>query len=149
MNIVYYSFSRFPFGQIAGYIHLNKLPANRIPSIKEILATVPGEKPRTHQRQGIPYFFGIDDKGHAVYGMDLGINCPLALQVLCHSLHQYDHPLAWKFYNILDTNDYLLQLLSLPYGVVPNIYGRYLLARGVRRIYPRLIGKITDIKEMN
>ncbi len=66
MHVIYHDIGGSHSSVVATYIHLNKLPMDRIPSSNEILEVPMFDKLEKHQK-GRLIFHGIDEYGNDVY----------------------------------------------------------------------------------
>lgn len=147
MKLFYFCYGRAHSSVIAGNIHLQRLPADRIPTIKEIIA-VPEFDKSNYRDFGIPYFLGKDQNGHEVYIIGFGKNHLLALQTINFLLNQISNPLEWRFYNALDQIGLLTKIggfISRNLKIVT--IGRYLAALGIQKSYFQLVKLVESTKE--
>ncbi len=148
MKIFYFCYGRAHSSVIAGHIHLQTLPNNRIPTIKEILAIPEFDKSDYHDF-GIPYFLGKDSHDNEIFIIGFANNDSLCLQTISFIIKQRSNPNNWRFYNALEQVNWLtkfggfftqrLKLVTL---------GRYLVALGIRKSYWRLVKMVKSIKEI-
>jgi hypothetical protein len=125
---------------IAAYIHLQKLPGNRVPTIQEILL-IPEFKQDMPRDLGVPHFIAEDYRGDAVYTVDFGKNYVFALQTVNFILKKQGLDLKeWRFINVGE----LFNNLWIKMGILMNdIFkiswlGKYLIAVGIRKNYQQL-----------
>jgi hypothetical protein len=149
VKLFYFCYGRAHSSVIAGYIHLQKLPGDRIPSIKEIIAVPEFDKANPGDF-GIPYFLGKDDLGREVYVIGFGKNHLLALQTIHYILiNQGNDPSDWHFLNALNKIGILTKIggfLSRNLKIVT--IGRYLAALGIQKSYFQLIKLVELAKEI-
>jgi hypothetical protein len=149
MKIYYYCYARAHSSVVAGYIHLNRLPSSRIPTIEELMAIREFDKSEGKD-WGIPYFLGDDERHNQVYIIGLGKDRPLALQAIYHILNEYGNPLDYRFFNTLEQIDWVTRIggfLSRSLGLVA--IGRRLSALGIQRSYFGLTKLVKRAKELN
>jgi hypothetical protein len=147
MKLFYYCYGRAHSSVIAGSIHLNKLPADRIPSVKEILA-IPEFDRNDSGNFGEPYFLGQDERGNDVFIIGFGGEASLALQTICFLLERLEDPAEWKFYNSLNSIGWLAKMggfISKRLKLVT--VGRYLAALGIQKSYFNLVELVKMVKE--
>ena len=147
MKLFYYCYGRAHSSVIAGWLHLNRLPTDRIPSVKEILA-IP-EFDRSESKDfGEPYFLGKDEYGNEVFIIGFGGEAGLGLQTVYFLLERWGDPAEWKFYNSLSS----IGWLAKTGGVISKklklaCVGRYLAALGIQRSYFNLVELVNKVKE--
>lgn len=148
MKLFYYCYGRAHSSVIAGWLHLNRLPTDRIPSVEEILA-IP-EFDRSESKDfGEPYFLGEDEHGNEVFIIGFGSEAGLSLQTVYFLLERLGgDPAEWKFYNSLGsigwlakTGGFISKKLKL------TCVGRYLAALGIQRSYFKLVALVNEVKE--
>ena len=147
MKLFYYCYGRAHSSVIAGSIHLNRLPSDRIPSIKEILAIAEFDRSDSEDF-GKPNFLGVDELGNDVFIIGFGGEAVLGLQTVCFLLERLVDPNEWKFYNSLNSIGWLTKMggfiskkLKIPY------IGRYLAALGIQQSYYNLVELVNAVKE--
>lgn len=147
MKLFYYCYGRSHSSVIAGSIHLKRLPDNRIPGIREILA-VPEFDRGDSSDFGVPFYLGNDEAGNEVYIIGFGRETFLGLQTIYHFLRGNADPTEWKFFNSLAAVGWLTKIggfiskkLKLP------LVGKYLAAVGIRRSYRNLVELVKKAKE--
>jgi Protein of unknown function (DUF3189). len=120
---------------IAAYIHLQKLPEDRIPSINEIVKILeehPGDF-------GVPNFVGNDLWNNQVYIIGFDSDSGLALQTIGHFLSKQDISfLKWHFVDTLDSTNLFIKTG----GFISHIHsksGKYLAAIGIQKGYFQLV----------
>lgn len=149
MKLFYFCYGRSHSSVIAGYIHLQRLPRDRIPSIKEIIAVPEFDKANPGDF-GVPYLLGKDNLGREVYIMGFGKNYLLALQTIHYILvNQGIDPSDWLFFNALDQIGTLTKIggfLSRNLRIIT--IGRYLAALGIQRSYFQLVKLVESAKEI-
>lgn len=147
MKLFYYCYGRAHSSVIAGYIHLNRLPRERIPSVKEIIA-VPEFDQSDSSDFGIPYYLGKDECDNEVFIIGFGGEAPLGLQTIYFLLEQLGDPLEWKFYNSLNAIGWLTKIGGfISKQLKWSRLGRYLAALGIQKSYLRLVELVKKVKE--
>lgn len=147
MKFFYYCYGRAHSSVIAGWIHLNRLPSHRIPSIKEILA-IPEFDRSNSEDLGEPYFLGRDENDNEVFIIGFGGESALGLQTIYFLLEGFDDPSEWKFYNSLGSIGWLTKIggfISKKLKIAP--VGKYLAALGIQRSYFNLVKLVRTAKE--
>jgi hypothetical protein len=132
---------------IAGYIHVNKLPLNRVPMFHEILKIA--EFDNSHGRDyGIPYFLGKDDCQNEIYILGFGKERALGLQTIFHLLLEDPPSTEWKFLNALDQINWLTRIGGFLSQQLKLVYiGKNLAARGIQMTYFKIVKLVTAEKE--
>jgi stage V sporulation protein AE len=135
---------------IAACIHLQRLPEDRIPSIKEILA-IPEFDQADPRDFGVPYFIGEDFRNNQVYIIGFGKNYQLALQTIHYILaDQGCDPLDWHFFNALNQIGTLTKIGGFLSRNLKIIFiGRHLAALGIQKSYLKLVKLVQSIKEQD
>lgn len=147
MKLFYYCFARAHSSVIAGYIHLGKLPQDRIPAIKEIMA-IPEFDKTDSSVKGIPYLLGKDHQNHEIYLIGFGKDDLIGIQTIHHFLQQNANPAEWRFFNALSQIGYLTKLGGfLSRNLKITLIGRFLAAWGIQRSYFRLVQLVKTSKE--
>lgn len=147
MKLFYYCYGRAHSSVIAGWIHLNRLPRDRIPSVKEILAI--SEFDRSDSGDfGEPYFLGRDEFGNEVFIIGFGGEAALGLQTIGFLLERLGDPLEWKFYNSLGSIGWLAKMGGfISKKLKLTSVGRYLAALGIQKSYYNLVELVSTVKE--
>lgn len=149
MKLFYYCFAGSHSSVIAANIHLQKLPTDRLPTVKEIMAVEHFNK-RTKDQLGQGLYLGTDEQGHQIYVIGLGKDRKLALQVIYHLLNERDNLSDWKFYDALSELHWLTKVGGFLSGNLKWVGpGKYLATLGIRRCYPKLYRMVQRIKEGN
>lgn len=149
MKLFYYCYGRAHSSVVAGSIHLNRLPSDRIPNVKEILA-VPEFDRSDSGDFGIPYFLGRDECGNEVFIIGFGGGVGLGLQTIYFLLEQLGEPIEWKFFNSLESVGWLTKvggIISKKLGW--SRLGKYLAALGIQKSYQNLVELVRKAKENN
>ncbi len=147
MKLFYYCYGRAHSSVIAGSIHLNRLPNDRIPSVKEIIA-IPEFDRSDSEDFGEPYFLGKDDQGNEVFIIGFGGEAGLGLQTIYFLLERFADPAEWKFYNSLSSIGLTAKMggfISKKLKLVP--LGKYLAALGIQKSYLNLVKLVSAVKE--
>lgn len=148
MKLFYYCYGRAHSSVIAGWIHLNRLPSDRIPSIKEILA-IPEFDWSNSEDFGEPYFLGKDKNDNEVFIIGFGGEPALGLQTIFFLLERFGDPNEWKFYNSLSSIGWLTKIggfISKKLKITP--VGKYLAALGIQKSYFNLVKLVGTAKEI-
>lgn len=149
MKLFYYCYGRAHSSVVAGLIHLNKLPKDRVPDIKEIVSA-PGFDQSDKSDFGIPYFLGKDECNNEVYIIGFGGAPNLGLQTICYLLERMGNPLEWKFYNSLASIGWLTKIGGfLSKKLKLSRIGKYLAALGIQKTYSNLVELVQTAKETN
>ena len=150
MKLFYFCYGRSHSSVIAGYIHLQKLPLDRIPSIQEILA-IPEFDQANPRDFGVSYFLGRDTGDNEVYIIGFGKDHQFALQTIHYILIDRGYnPLDWHFFNALDQIGTLTRIggyLSRRLKLIT--LGRHLAALGIQKSYSQLVKLVESVKEKN
>lgn len=146
MKLFYYCYGRAHSSVITGWIHLNRLPKDQTPTVKEIIST-PGFDKSDDRDFGAPYFLGKDEFGNEVFIIGFGGEPGLGLQTICFLNDRLGNPMEWKFYNSLAAVGWLTKIggfiskkLKWPY------LGRYLAALGIQKSYSKLAELVKSVK---
>jgi hypothetical protein len=147
MKLFYYCYGRAHSSVVAGLIHLNRLPRDRVPNVKEIISAS-GFDQSDQQDFGIPYFLGEDEQNNEVFIIGFGGVPNLGLQTIYYLLERMGNPLEWKFYNSLasigwltKTGGFISKKLKL------SSLGKYLAALGIQKSYLSLVELVKNVKE--
>lgn len=139
MKCFYYCYGRSHSSVVAAYIHLHKLPEDRIPSIEEILS-IPEFDQGNPRDFGVPYFIGTDNSGNEIYIIGFGSNAGLALQTIYNIQSQQGlKTLDWHFFNALERIDILTKIGGFLSRNLKIKSGKYLAALGIRKSYHHLL----------
>jgi hypothetical protein len=146
MKLFYYDSTGTHSSLIAAYIHLNKLPYDKIPSNAEI-KQIEAFGNINPQKYGIPILMGKDEQGNEIYAVGFGNDSELALQTIFHLIKTNDL-INWRFYNValktslwVKISDFLIHILHL-YGA-----NKYFAAKEIRKNYPKIGQIVQKVKE--
>lgn len=147
MKLFYYCYGRAHSSVISGWIHLNRLPKDRVPSIKEIISA-PGFDQSDKHDFGIPYYLGKDEHNNEVFIIGFGGAPNLGLQTIYYLLERLGNPLEWKFYNSLASVDWLTKTGGfISKKLKLSRLGKYLAALGIQKSYSTLVELVRTVKE--
>lgn len=147
MKIFYYCLARAHSSVIAGYLHLNRLPSDRVPSVGEILAVAEFDKSEPKDR-GVPYYLGLDEYENEVYIIGLGKDRGLALQTILNVLKERANLLEWRFFNTLSEIDWVTRIGGFLSRSLHIPVGRIISAWGIQRSYAGLTALVKRTKEL-
>ncbi len=146
MKLFYYCYGRAHSSVIAGWIHLRRLPIDRVPDIKEIIEAR-GFDQSDSDDFGTPYYLGKDEFDNDVFIIGFGGKPTLGLQTICFLLEQIGNPLDWKFYNSLASIDWLTKTGGFISKKLKWSYlGRYIAALGIQKSYSNLVKLVKTVK---
>lgn len=149
MKIIYCCRSGNHASVIAGQIHLNQLPQDRLPSLPELINCsgfdcVPPPEP------GKPCQLGYDQAQNEIYVMGLGADHTICLQAICHVLEQCADPGEWKFIHTSQGQSPFTRWGNFCSGKLRlKAVGRWLHALGIKRLYFQLVQRVHQVKEWN
>jgi len=147
MKIFYACFAGTHSSVIAGYIHLKRLPADRIPRVAEIMAVKEFDS-RSKKECGSPYYLGRDEADNEVFVIGLGKDRALGFQTIYYFLEERDRLAEWKFFDTLAEINLLTRVGGFLSGNLKfKRLGRYLAALGIQKCYRRLVRLVERIKE--
>ncbi len=132
---------------MAGWIHLNKLPLDSIPTIEQLAGVIEFANTKS-SCNGIPEFIGTDEFNHQIYLLDFGSNLKLGLQTICFYLNEHSNPLDWKFFkisagpNFFRTGSRILRRLKM------LEIGKKLMIFGIQKDYPQISNQVKKTKEL-
>ncbi len=146
MKLFYYCYGRAHSSVISGVIHLNRLPSDRVPSVREILA-VPEFDQSDSSDYGIPYLLGRDEFDNEIYIIGFGGKDALGLQTIYFLLEQFGNSIEWKFFNSLGSIGWLTKVGGFISKKLkwPRL-GKYLAALGIKKSYPNLVKLVRAVK---
>ncbi|SKC83471.1 DUF3189 family protein [Maledivibacter halophilus] len=147
MHVIYHDIGGSHSSVVASYIHLNKLPIDRIPSAKEIIEVPMFDKLRKNQR-GRLIFHGIDEYKNKVYTL---------------SRLYYEHPITNALMSIpsmigidereimlVDTSPSVNFIMKLGGGSSRKLkmvtFGRPIVAYGITKTYGNIVDLVTKTK---
>ncbi|TCL69340.1 uncharacterized protein DUF3189 [Hydrogenispora ethanolica] len=148
MKIFYFCYGRAHSSIIAAYLHLNRLPMERIPTVREITSLGEFDKADSSDR-GIPLYMGKDPHGNEVYVLGFGSQRSLSLETLYFILHERANLKEWRFFDTLATINWITRIggfLSRRLKMVTP--GRTIVAWGIRGSYWRLVRLVKKVKEL-
>lgn len=147
MHVIYHDVGGSHSSVVASYIHLNKLPTDRIPSSKEILEVPMFDKLKKNQ-QGRLIFHGIDEYKNKIYTL---------------SRLYYKHPVTnalksipnmigidEKEITLVDTSPSVNFMMKLGGGSSRKFklvtFGRPIVAYGVTKTYGNIVDLVNKTK---
>lgn len=146
MKLFYYCYGRAHSSVITGWIHLNHLPMDRVPTVNEIIS-MPGFDQSDADDFGTPCFLGKDEFDNEVFIIGFGGESGLGLQTIYFINNWLGNPIEWKFINALATVGWLTKIggfiskkLNWPH------LGKYLAALGIQRSYSNLAQLVKSVK---
>jgi len=154
--MIYYSDEIAQISQVAGLIHLNKLPMDRVPTVDQLLeictfaSTV----------QGMPLFLGKDEFGNEVFRINFGKASGLGLQTVYYLLTAFfnpvdsnltdSNPLDWKFFKVCSMPKYLTKISAfILHTLRMDQPGKILVVYGIQKIYREIAGLVKTTKELS
>ncbi|NLW46948.1 MAG: DUF3189 family protein [Firmicutes bacterium] len=147
MRLFYYCYGRAHSSVVAGLIHLNRLPRDRVPNVNEIISA-PGFDQSNQPDIGIPYFLGKDRHNNEVFIIGFGSAPDLGLQTIYYLLAQMGNPLEWKFYNSLASIGWLTKIGGfISKKLKVSSIGKYLAALGIQNSYSSLVELVKNVEE--
>lgn len=149
MRLFYHCYGSTHSSVVAAAIHLGRLPADRVPTLAEIIA-LPDFDRIPHREIGRPRLVGRDSDGREIYVLGTRGNHRLVKRAVRDFLHLAlgRQPGDLRFINVLPAAGILLRIggfLSRRLGLV--FPGRYLAAWGVRSSYQGLAAIVTATRE--
>ncbi|HWR55978.1 MAG TPA: DUF3189 family protein [Negativicutes bacterium] len=148
MKIFYHCYAGAHSSVVASALHCGKLPAQRIPTLAEIMAT-PYFDQTAPEMIGTPYFMGTDEFGHEVYFVGTRRGGLLVKNAVYSFLDICGFAAAQvRFYDALHVINLSTKIgggLSRRFGCVT--LGRRLSAWGIRKCYPGFIELVSNIKQ--
>lgn len=148
MKIFYFCYGRAHSSIIAAYLHLNQLPMDKIPNVRDIIRLPEFDKADVSDR-GIPLYMGTDASGNEVYVLGFGTQRLLGLETIYFTLNQRVNPKDWRFFNTLTTINGITRFGGfLSRGLKMVFPGRMIVAWGIRQSYWRLVRLVKKVKEL-
>lgn len=149
MHVVYSCYGGAHSSRTAAAIHLGRLPVDRVPGAREILA-VPGFDRVENDRLGIAELAGVDDAGHRVYVLGRGPRPGIVERAFQSGFRAGGgDPDQLLFVNTLSTVNLLMRVggfLSRRLGWVR--LGRPLVVLGTRRAYPAIVRLVQETRAL-
>jgi hypothetical protein len=149
VKFFYFSNRHSLMAVIAAYIHLQKLPRDRKPSVQEIL-TIPEFDKNILGDYGVPYFIGVDPEKHPIYVIHFVADSQFALQTIFNILNQRGwDPSDWHFFNVSKPYNMLIkvgEIISSKFKV--HKIGKYIAALGIQKSYFQLLKMVKSLKEL-
>lgn len=135
---------------IAAYIHLQKLPKERIPTIREISKM--SDDRLISGDYGVPHFIG-ENINSQIYVINFDANISLALQTIESILSQRGVNFSqWIFLGVFEVKgicNFIIRMgerLSQKRSTRP--LGKYLAAIGIRTNYHKILRMVNSSKEL-
>jgi len=147
--MIYYANTGVLTSRVAGSIHLNKLPMERIPAIKELIAHFEnsGGAPANF---GAPLFLGKDESGNEVFGLDFAGEPGLGLQTVYFLLTAHSNPLDWKFFNVKVSSHFYTVIGAFVYNKLKlDRLGKHIFAYGIQESYQDIVALVKKAKELS
>lgn len=147
MHVIYHDIGGSHSSVVATYIHLNRLPVDRIPSTQEILEVPMFDKLEKNQR-GRLIFHGIDEYGNRVYTLSrLNYSHPITNAITSiPSMIGLDE----KEIALVDTSGSVNGIMKLGGGSSRKFkmvtFGRPLAAYGVTKAYGDIVDLVNKTK---
>ena len=132
---------------MAGWIHLNQLPVDRVPTIKQLNATLEFA-PEKYSKVGIPQFLGRDELNNEVFFVDFGNDTNLGLQTACLFLKEHSNLLEWKFFDIRIQPNTYIRFGRMLYMLKLANHGQKVMSRGIQSCYFQIAGQVIRAKEL-
>jgi hypothetical protein len=147
VHVIYHDIGGSHSSVVATYIHLNKLPIDRIPSPKEILEIPMFDKLRKEQ-QGRLIFHGIDEYGNKIYTLSrLYYSHPMtnAIKSIPNMIGIYEGEIE-----LVDTSPTVNFIMKLGGGSSRKLkmvaFGRPMVAYGVTKAYSDIVALVSKTK---
>ena len=147
MKVIYQCYGRSHTSIAAAHIHLGNLSATSLPSVRQIM-TLPQFDAAKRSDFGHPLLMGQDAAGNEIFAIGLGLAVQTGLGAICGIFHLNEHteePLVVNALKDLGILGRIGGCLSRELGLVT--IGRPLVAYGVKQIYPRLVQKVSAVKQ--
>ncbi|KAB3538559.1 DUF3189 family protein [Alkaliphilus pronyensis] len=149
MKIIYSCYGGAHTSIVAASIHLNLLPTDRVPFIKEIMS-IPYYDYITNSSIGIPLYMGRDNQSNDIYVLGMGA-CRTQLTELIYNYALYCNIHSKKHLHVVNS----IALINLPVRVggfmskkLKLMYiGKPITAYGIRkdyRLYAELVQNVKD-----
>lgn len=147
MIIVYHCFGGTHSSVVAAYIHLGRLPTQRLPEKKELI-TLPYFDSIPSEKIGTPFFAGFDEKGNRVFILGTGSCRETALRSLSDFLPVYGLSLSEVLFVHAGANlDFIIKLGGfLSRRLKIKTLGRLLIIWGIRRRYPLFLRQVKETR---
>jgi hypothetical protein len=152
VKFFYYSNQQVFMAIIAAYIHLKKLPQNRIPSMEEILM-IPEFDQLSSGDFGVPYFIG-EISNCQIYVISFNFKISIALQTIKNILFQRGVDFSkWHFFDVSKNKNthnmfiWVGELLSRKSIIRP--LGKYIIGIGIQKSYRQIIEMVNLAKELD
>lgn len=143
--MVYYSDTNKQIGQVAGAIHLNKLPVDQVPAIEELINSFSGRA-----ADGIPLQLGRDEFDTEIYTLHFGKARGLGLQTVCFILSAHSNPLDWKFFNVRVTMHYFAKISAFIFHQLKlDKLESIIVAHEIQRSYRDIAALVRQTKELS
>lgn len=147
MKMVYYSDAGIHIGQVAGAIHLNKLPADQVPELEELIKSFAGDRVAV---DGIPFRLGWDEFGAEIFTLHFGKARSLGLQAVSFILSAHSNPLDWKFFNVRVPINYFTKISAFIFHQFKlDKLERIIVARGIQKSYRDIVALVRQTKELS
>ncbi|MCT4564865.1 MAG: DUF3189 family protein [Maledivibacter sp.] len=147
MHVIYHDIGGSHSSVVATYIHLNRLPVDRIPSTKEILEVPMFDKLQKNQR-GRLIFHGIDEYENRIYTLSrLYYKQPItnAITSIPNMIGLKENELA-----LVDTSPSVNFMMQLGGGSSRKLkmvrFGRPIVAYGVTKAYGDIVDLVNKTK---
>lgn len=147
MHVIYHDVGGSHSSVVASYIHLNKLPTDRVPSSKEILEVPMFDKLKKNQ-QGRLIFHGIDEYKNKVYTLSrLYYKQPVtnALKSIPNMIGIDEREIS-----LVDTSPSVNFMMKLGGGSSRKLklvtFGRPIVAYGVTKTYGNIVDLVNKTK---
>lgn len=147
MKVIYYSHPGVFAAQVAGYIHLNILPSEFIPTTPQLVHHL--RKLPSHHNNGVPLFMGMDNLSNEIFQINFGKERNLGLQTISFLLAEHSNLLDWKFFQIKIPRNVWLRLGDSLIKLKMRWWGIILIAIGIRRYYSLITERVKKTKELN
>jgi hypothetical protein len=145
--MVYYSETKTQVGQVAGAIHLNKLPVNQVPAIEQLMDNFVDHK---IAGQGTPIRLGSDEFGNEIFTLYLGKVGGLGLQTVYFLLSAHSNPLDWKFFNVPITMGYFARITAFILRQLNlDRLEKKVVARSIQKNYRDIAALVRQTKELS
>ncbi len=149
MKFFYYCNRQLLTAMIAASIHLQKLPEERVPTIREILK-ISSDDRLISGNYGVPYFIG-ENINSQVYVINFYANVSLALQAIENVLSQRGVDFSkWIFLGVFESkgihNIIFRMGERLSQKKSTSALGKYLAAMGIRKNYRKIIEMVNSSK---
>ncbi len=149
MKLFYFCFGRAHSSVISAYLHLNRLPLDRLPTLKELIALPEFDK-ADQCEQGIPLLMGTDSNGNEIYILGLGKNRLLGLQTIYFTLKARVNVKEWRFIDSMRTINTITRIGGFMSRELHWVFpGRLIVAWGIRQSYWKLVDLVKNVKELS